>query len=62
MAMHPHRPPARHWRWLAAGVLMVVLLAAYWAVLQRIGDRLGDDVEDALRPSPMLDEHTPRVD
>lgn len=61
MALHPPRPHSRLWRWLAGGALLAVLLAAYWVVLQRVGEQLGDDLDQALRPIPAQDLHTPRV-
>lgn len=59
------RPPHTHtriWRWLATGAVLFALVAAYWVALDRIGFRVGDDVDKALRPMPGLDQHTPRVD
>lgn len=62
MAMHPQYSRTRLWRWLAVGTLCALLLGAYWIGLQRVGALLGDSVEQALRPVPALDDHTPRVD
>lgn len=61
MATQPPRTSARLWRWLIAGVLLAALLAVYWIALQRLGAHLGDGVEQALRPVPALDQHTPSV-
>lgn len=62
MSMHPQHGPSRLRRWLALGTLCVLLLGAYWMALQQVGMMLGDSVEQALRPLPALDVHTPRID
>lgn len=62
MSLHPHHGRSRLARWLALATVCALLLGAYWIGLQRVGALLGDSVEQALRPVPALDDHTPRVD
>jgi hypothetical protein len=62
--LYQTRPHARLWRRLAAGLLAIALLAAYWMVLQAVDARFYGSHDEPLAPAPpaMLDRHTPRVD
>ena len=62
MTFRPPHTHARIWRWLVTGAALLVLVAAYWITLDRIGFPAGDDGSQTLRPTPGLDRHTPRVD
>jgi type II secretory pathway component PulM len=61
MALAPE-PTPRLRRWLLGGGVLVVLLGAYGATVHQLSERIADDVEDAVRVAPVLDEMTPRAD
>ncbi|GGJ98213.1 hypothetical protein [Luteimonas terricola] len=62
MALFPRRAHARIWRRLAFATLLAMLLMCYWMALRALERQAGDGTQPVVRPAPMLDRHTPRVD